>query len=263
MELKHLHARHYEELLELLDGAFSRKYGKRTEFRALFPRIYGKADEFFMNCHIGAFEGGQLVGCAAANPLTYRVGDQTVQLSADGNVAVHEDFRGHGIMSAMMERIRRDCTSDISYLHGKVDRYARFGYIGCGRESHITYVPATGPYTFAEMTDADVSACQALAMGMADCLIRPAEEFIISLRTHRRTPMCIYDADGILCGYLTHEDGQVAEYALRDRSAMAAVFGAFEEESAARAAFEALRPLWERTFRCETCMESVVIDHED
>jgi len=42
-----------------------------------------------------------------------------------------------------------------------------------------------------------------------------------------------------------------------------AVFGAFEEESAARAAFEALRPLWERTFLCETCMESVVIDHED
>jgi len=39
-----------------------------------------------------------------------------------------------------------------------------------------------------------------------------------------------------------------------------AVFGAFESESAAQGAYEALRPLWERTWLCETCMESVVFD---
>lgn len=42
-----------------------------------------------------------------------------------------------------------------------------------------------------------------------------------------------------------------------------AVFGAFESEAAADTAFAALHALWANTFRCETCMESVVIDHED
>lgn len=42
-----------------------------------------------------------------------------------------------------------------------------------------------------------------------------------------------------------------------------AVFGAFAEESAADAAYEALRSLWERTFRCDTCLESVVLVDED
>ena len=42
-----------------------------------------------------------------------------------------------------------------------------------------------------------------------------------------------------------------------------AVFGAFADSAAADAACAALRPLWERTFLCETCMESVVIEHEN
>lgn len=41
-----------------------------------------------------------------------------------------------------------------------------------------------------------------------------------------------------------------------------AVFGAFEDEATADAAFQAIRPLWERTYRCGTCMESVVFDDE-
>ena len=41
-----------------------------------------------------------------------------------------------------------------------------------------------------------------------------------------------------------------------------AVFGAFEEESAAMAAYEALRPLCERTYLCSTCTESVVFEDE-
>ena len=42
-----------------------------------------------------------------------------------------------------------------------------------------------------------------------------------------------------------------------------AVFGAFEDESSAQAAYDVLHVLWERTFLCETCTESVVFDHED
>ena len=42
-----------------------------------------------------------------------------------------------------------------------------------------------------------------------------------------------------------------------------AVFGAFETEASADAAYQALHSLWERTWRCETCMESVVMEDEN
>lgn len=42
-----------------------------------------------------------------------------------------------------------------------------------------------------------------------------------------------------------------------------AVFGAFETKAAADATFAALHSLWERTYRCETCMESVVMEDEN
>ena len=39
-----------------------------------------------------------------------------------------------------------------------------------------------------------------------------------------------------------------------------AVFGVFESDAAADAAFEAVSTLWEKTFRCITCMESVIFE---
>ena len=39
-----------------------------------------------------------------------------------------------------------------------------------------------------------------------------------------------------------------------------AVFGAFEDESAAKTAYESLHARWERTWLCSTCMESVVFE---
>lgn len=42
-----------------------------------------------------------------------------------------------------------------------------------------------------------------------------------------------------------------------------AVFGAFEDDAAADTAFAVLHTMWDRTFRCETSMESVVLVNED
>lgn len=52
-------------------------------------------------------------------------------------------------------------------------------------------------------------------------------------------------------------------FAARMTGSGSAVFGAFAEETAADAAFEALRTRWTRTYRCSTCMESVVIQDAD
>lgn len=42
-----------------------------------------------------------------------------------------------------------------------------------------------------------------------------------------------------------------------------AVFGAFAEEASAAQAYAALRLRWERTFLCQTCTKSVVLEHEN
>lgn len=42
-----------------------------------------------------------------------------------------------------------------------------------------------------------------------------------------------------------------------------AVFGAFDSAAKADAAYENIRSLWEKTFRCDTCMESVVLADEN
>ena len=41
-----------------------------------------------------------------------------------------------------------------------------------------------------------------------------------------------------------------------------AVFGVFTDAAAADAAYKTIRSLWEKTFRCDTCMESVVFDED-
>ena len=52
-------------------------------------------------------------------------------------------------------------------------------------------------------------------------------------------------------------------FAARMTGSGSAVFGAFTDEATAAKAYEALRPRWERTFLCATCMESVVFDDDD
>ena len=59
--------------------------------------------------------------------------------------------------------------------------------------------------------------------------------------------------------------------ALKDAGAFAAqmtgsgsaVFGVFQDDASADKAYASLKPLWARTWRCETCMESVVFDNAD
>ena len=52
-------------------------------------------------------------------------------------------------------------------------------------------------------------------------------------------------------------------FAARMTGSGSAVFGAFADAASAAKAYEALRARWERTFLCETCMESVVFEHEN
>ena len=53
---------------------------------------------------------------------------------------------------------------------------------------------------------------------------------------------------------------QQGAFAAQMTGSGSAVFGAFEDESAAKTAYDTLHTRWARTWLCSTCMESVVFE---
>ncbi|MBQ8508283.1 MAG: GNAT family N-acetyltransferase [Clostridia bacterium] len=224
MELKHLTVNDFDAVVELLDGVFSRKYGRETRFAKLFPRIFTAPRADMMNAHIGAFEGGRLIGTAAMYPIDYVVGGQHIRLIANGNVAVHEDFRGRGVMSVMLDRINEECDScgDLCYLHGDPVRYGRWGYIGGGIEYKLTFEPTGGGYDFLPLNQGEVPFCLALAEARSDYVVRREDELIPALRSGGREAVAVYTADTpgktsrmVGCLSLNREGAFVEEFAIQ------------------------------------------------
>ena len=143
MEIRRLKENEFYELRELLDTVFTGKYNKETRFIKLFPRLFTEPNKYVTDSHFGAFEDGKLIGTAAMYPLNYVVGGEHLRLIANGNVAVHGDYRGKGVMSALLNKINDECdkVADLCYLHGDPTRYGRFGYFGGGIQYKMTFQP--------------------------------------------------------------------------------------------------------------------------
>ncbi len=235
MELKQLELEHFYALRDLLDGVFSRSYGRETRFSVLFPRLFSEPNAYCTSSHWGAFDGPRLIGTAAMYPMEYVVGGVTVRLIANGNVAVHEEYRGQGVMSRLLGKINEECDrcGDAGYLHGKVERYARFGYVPGGIQylCRVDSAQVEG-YEFVPMRLEEVPKNQAIYQSRPDYLIRKREDFLPALRSQGREPLSVY-RKGNLAGYVSLDRGKsaVEEYALADEAevevfqALAAMLG--------------------------------------
>ena len=216
MDIKQLSIEHFFELRDLLDGVFSRKYGKETPFAKLFPRLFENPNAYTTSSHLGAFEDGRLIGTAAMYPLDYVVGGVHIRLIGNGNVAVHEDFRNRGIMTQLLYAINDACdvSGDVGYLHGDPVRYGRVGYIGGGIEYLLTFQPSKQiGFEFLPMSENDVSFCRARSEENCDYIVRLDEDFIPALRSGKREAISVFRG-GTLAGYLSlnRESGEVEEF---------------------------------------------------
>ena len=206
MEIKKLETSHFYELRDLLDGVFSRKYGRQTRFEKLFPRFFSEPNEYVTSSHLGAFEDGRLIGTAAMYPLDYVVGDVHVRLIGNGNVAVHEDFRGKGVMTAILHQINDACdvTGDLGYLHGDPVRYGRVGYVGGGREFLLVFRPGKKTeYTFRPACTEDAPILLALSHSRCDYIVRTEKDIIPALRSGCREAFSVCRKNGELIGYIS------------------------------------------------------------
>ena len=221
MEIRIVAPHEFYELRDLLTGVFSRSNGRETDFSRLFPRIFAAPNTYATSSHIGAFEDGKLVGTAAMYPLDYVIGTQHIRLMGNGNVAVHEDYRNRGIMSAILQAINTACdqVGDLGYLHGNPIRYGRVGYVGGGTEYLLTFQPeGRAIYQFTPMTADDVPLQQARSECRCDYIKRRPEDFILALRSGYREAITVRDENGTSVGYLSlnRATGAVEEFAFDD-----------------------------------------------
>ncbi len=218
MEIRKLKLEEFYELRNFLEEVFTKHNKRKSDFAKAFPRIFGEENEYATQSHYGAFEDGKLIGTAAMYPLDYVVGDQHIKLIANGNVAVHEDYRGRGVMSALLTKINDECDKcgDICYLHGDAVRYGHYGYFG-GETSYIlTFEPKDGSgFDFRPMCDGDVSKLQKISEGRVDYIKRNANDFIPALRSGHRKAISVFDKSNNLVGYISFNEDQkhVEEFA--------------------------------------------------
>lgn len=219
MEIRVVQPHEFYQLRDLLDGVFSRSNGRTTDFSKLFPRLFSTPNSYATDSHIGAFADGKLIGTAAMYPLDYVIGTQHIRLIGNGNVAVHEDYQGQGVMTAILHKINEICDEigDVGYLHGDPVRYGRVGYAGGGIEYLLTFQPAgCAAYRFLPMTAEEVPLQQARSEQRCDYIKRRPEDFLLSLQSGSREAVSVFREDGTSVGFLSlhRATGAVEEFAL-------------------------------------------------
>lgn len=219
MEIRQLTQADFYDLRELLTTVFTVHNGKPSQFELMFPRLFGRENGFAPESHLGAFADGRLVGTAAMYPIDYVVGGVHIRLIGNGNVAVHRDYRGRGIMTRLLAEINNACDTkgDVCYLHGDPVRYGRFGYVSGGIQYLLTFRPGeSGGLSLRPMTAADVPAMNALSRQKTDYVLRRDEDFLPALRSCGREALVIAENQGAAIGYLSLDKaaGHIEEYAL-------------------------------------------------
>ncbi len=229
MEIRYLKKEEFYDLRELLDGVFGRQEKTGPRFAGLFPRFFAEPNDYVTSSHLGAFDGDRLIGTAGIYKLDYVVGGEHIMLLGNGNIAVHEDYQGKGVMSKLNDAVNAesDKTGDVGYLHGKPERYGRWGYIGGGIQYELTFNPAEkSDFEFVKMDDSHVDVCRTLSHRKVDYIIRKREDFEPALRSGLREAVTVLQ-NGNIKGFISlkREWGFVEEFGF-DGEIEAAVFGA-------------------------------------
>lgn len=218
MEVRKLTIDEFYELRDLLTTVFTKRNERETDFEKLFPRIFGTINDYAVESHYGVFDEGKLIGTAAMYPLDYVVGGEHIKLIANGNVVVHEDYRGRGVMSAILEKINEECDkcADICYLHGNPVRYGRYGYFAGETEYLLVFESkAASEYKFRQMQDEDVPTLQKLSESKTEYVRRKQCDFMPALKSGYREAISVFNSKDELVGYMSFDKCQnhVEEFA--------------------------------------------------
>ncbi len=227
--IERLGASDFDEAMDVMATAF--RFGAPRDFPMLLPQIYRPTDEL-MKAIYAIRREGRIVSAVGVHPREWQVGDTTLKLAGIGGVCTLSDYRGQGLMRALMERCVADMRSEgihLSWLGGERQRYAYHGYEKCGNVCQYSLRRAN--FRHAEL---EVKAIRFEPMGKhyASRLAvaksyheakpihvrRSQDEFVLYLLSGYSEPWFALNAGDEVIGYLVTTPGRdhVREVAARD-----------------------------------------------
>ena len=145
MEMRHLRIKDYDELLEMLNSVFARKYGRAMDFLNEQPRMWVRDDEH-MRKHIGIFDGDRLCSVVGVYPLRASICGIPMLFATTGNVATRPEYEGRGYFTALFNEAMAEAERmgvQAARLGGARQRYGRYGFEPCGTSYNFTVTHET------------------------------------------------------------------------------------------------------------------------
>lgn len=130
--------KHKEELIACADRAFGDELPKGG-FAGLLPKLYGPSAKVGGK-HFIAVEDGKFLGVVLTENMRYTVLEKELKIGCIGTVSVVEEARGRGIMKQLMDAALdslREEGCDLAFLGGQRQRYAYWGFEGCGTQTRF------------------------------------------------------------------------------------------------------------------------------
>ncbi len=238
-----LQAGDYDEAIRFLDAVFAEH--RPHDFSNMLPAIYRPTDEH-MRCNYAVRKSGRLAAVVGVFPINWCVGGVALKVAGIGGVAVHPDSRGKGYMKLLMNHAvaeMRGAGYDLSYLGGRRQRYAYFGYEVAGCKYKLTFIRDNvrhalkdcPPVSF-EPAGEDLKTMarlKALHDAQDTYCDRPAETFDRYLKSWHYQPMIARSQSGEIAGYIAvdKEGSQINELIAQDEDTAAGMIGAWVQRS--------------------------------
>ncbi len=129
-----------EKLIACANGAFGDSIPE-SGFPGLLPKLYGPEARVGGN-HLIAEEDGTFLGIVLAEPMEYRILGERLRIAGVGTVSVDGQARGRGIMRLLMDETVKRLKGEkyaFAFLGGQRQRYAYWGFEGCGTEMRFSW----------------------------------------------------------------------------------------------------------------------------
>ncbi len=224
-----------EAIVAFANDVFSSETEK-TDFSSLLPKLYRNGSDT-EQYHYLAKENGRIVAAVLSYPLEAVIAGRKFSVRPIGTVSVHRDYRGRGLMQALIARALEDMEREgvaFTLLSGQRQRYEYFGYEPCMQRLSCTVTRDNLRHAFPGLPTGRVS-LRPLAPGDTELLqaahrlqerrpfyvLRPGRRFYDICCSWNARPFAVLK-DGAFAGYLvaSPDGAEICELELSDASAL-------------------------------------------
>jgi predicted acetyltransferase len=97
----------FPELMAMLHKSFQTVKPDIDDFEQMYPDVYQPSDEF-MAWQYAIRQNGRIAACVGLIPVPLLICDRTVTLGGIAGVGVLPEFRGRGLMQAILDQTQNE-----------------------------------------------------------------------------------------------------------------------------------------------------------